>query len=453
MTTAAVCPRQTAAVFVLRAEPRVQKTTLSHRFFRFAWTFILEYVIILQNPENRGDPLPNGCGNEPAELAQEAMFMERFCRNCGAPRLPNAKFCAKCGKPLPEDAAPRPAAQTPPPQTPRKTGKKAWKTVLIAAAACLVLGAASFCAVRLFLSQRGGEKDAAMEADPDRTVRPAEDGSVPDAPSAPPTAADEPDRPAQPAEDQPALQDGILDLRLDQLSWTDVTGEYGLAFSVPEGFEQTASGLEGSGNVYLYASDTLGMQFRVWEGTGEYTDKFLFVARSGVADRSTLQETANSRTYRFSEQDKLGFAYETGNRQFVYYAVFEYPDGPAEEQSAYEDLIGAILARLYCRNEVDLTEEEYILPQSAERRLTEEDLAGLSHQQLSLARNEIYARHGRMFKNKDIAAWFSAKDWYVPSVDAASFDAAQEQYLSEVERYNAGFLLNYEKQTFGKTYY
>ena len=39
-------------------------------------------------------------------------------------------------------------------------------------------------------------------------------------------------------------------------------------------------------------------------------------------------------------------------------------------------------------------EEEYILPDSDKKRVTNSDLKSLSSRELQLARNELYARHG-----------------------------------------------------------
>lgn len=41
-------------------------------------------------------------------------------------------------------------------------------------------------------------------------------------------------------------------------------------------------------------------------------------------------------------------------------------------------------------------ENEYVLPDSANRKLKKSDLKGLSKEELRIARNEIYARHGRI---------------------------------------------------------
>lgn len=54
----------------------------------------------------------------------------------------------------------------------------------------------------------------------------------------------------------------------------------------------------------------------------------------------------------------------------------------------------------------------YILPDSDSRKLKKSDLAGMTAQQLSYAKNEIYARHGRVFKSSELQDYFNQKDWY-----------------------------------------
>lgn len=57
---------------------------------------------------------------------------------------------------------------------------------------------------------------------------------------------------------------------------------------------------------------------------------------------------------------------------------------------------------------------DYLLPDSDKRLLTRADLTGLSLADLRIARNEIFARHGRRFSDPALQAWFDARDWYVP---------------------------------------
>lgn len=92
----------------------------------------------------------------------------------------------------------------------------------------------------------------------------------------------------------------------------------------------------------------------------------------------------------------------------------------------------------------------YILPDSAARLLTRSDVADLTWEQCCLARNEIFARHGRIFQTPQIAAYFEAQSWYHGTVPGASFD---NNSLTPTERANADFLANYETATWGHSYY
>lgn len=67
-------------------------------------------------------------------------------------------------------------------------------------------------------------------------------------------------------------------------------------------------------------------------------------------------------------------------------------------------------------------QSDYILPDSDSRYLAAAELQGLTDWELKLARNEIYARHGRIFKDEKIAEYFSEKPWYTPVYSPEEFD-------------------------------
>ena len=90
-------------------------------------------------------------------------------------------------------------------------------------------------------------------------------------------------------------------------------------------------------------------------------------------------------------------------------------------------------------------EPEYILPSSAERLLTESDIQGLSLQELNYAKNEIYARHGRMFDSPELQNYFNSKQWYQGKYSAEDFDANYSaSLLSDIEKKNTEFLKDAE---------
>ena len=81
----------------------------------------------------------------------------------------------------------------------------------------------------------------------------------------------------------------------------------------------------------------------------------------------------------------------------------------------------------------NLSSSEYILPASDQSVMSEGDVADLTKEQLRLARNEIYARHGYVFQSEDLQTYFSSKSWYQQEPD---FDGS----LNEVEKENINFI-------------
>lgn len=83
---------------------------------------------------------------------------------------------------------------------------------------------------------------------------------------------------------------------------------------------------------------------------------------------------------------------------------------------------------------------EYILPDSSRSYLTDGEISTLTDDELQMAINEIYARHGRRFQDSGIQAYFDEKSWYLGTTDPDSFD---ESVLSDVELTNIQVLSAY----------
>lgn len=58
--------------------------------------------------------------------------------------------------------------------------------------------------------------------------------------------------------------------------------------------------------------------------------------------------------------------------------------------------------------------QDYIFYNSSSRYLTQYDLAGMTEEELCIARNEIFARNGYTFKSKNLTEYFLHHDWYFP---------------------------------------
>lgn len=86
--------------------------------------------------------------------------------------------------------------------------------------------------------------------------------------------------------------------------------------------------------------------------------------------------------------------------------------------------------------------DDYILPESNSRYLTDADVAGLSLKEINYAKNEIYARHGRKFDSKELRDYFNGKEWYTGKIDPKKFS---DKVFNKYEKKNASFLSQKEE--------
>lgn len=77
-------------------------------------------------------------------------------------------------------------------------------------------------------------------------------------------------------------------------------------------------------------------------------------------------------------------------------------------------------------------------PEGSMRLLNADDVAGKSSWELKIMKNEIYARHGYIFKSPELKGYFESQTWYRPIYDDVS------DMISNVEKENAAFIKGYE---------
>lgn len=86
---------------------------------------------------------------------------------------------------------------------------------------------------------------------------------------------------------------------------------------------------------------------------------------------------------------------------------------------------------------------EWVLPDSATRVYTYEEISKLSDHELEIARNEIFARHGRGFRDDELQAYFNSKSWYERRYSPDEFDAMPSP-LTDAENANVAVILQVE---------
>ncbi len=85
---------------------------------------------------------------------------------------------------------------------------------------------------------------------------------------------------------------------------------------------------------------------------------------------------------------------------------------------------------------------DYLVPDADTRYYTKEELSDLDKDQLRLARNEIYARHGRKFKDPELQEYFDGMEWYNGTIAPNDFDDDAE--LNKYEKANIDLIKSME---------
>ena len=75
---------------------------------------------------------------------------------------------------------------------------------------------------------------------------------------------------------------------------------------------------------------------------------------------------------------------------------------------------------------VDRAAPPQVFPDSSRRRLTQAEVASLSPARIRLARNEIFARHGRTFQDAQLRRHFERYPWYRPTPSPTPLNAVEQ---------------------------
>lgn len=113
------------------------------------------------------------------------------------------------------------------------------------------------------------------------------------------------------------------------------------------------------------------------------------------------------------------------------------------DNSQKQEIIQQDVYYIY-RNDVPVYISEdcgyYIIPHSSTRKLSKSELYGYDSYTLGLIRNEIFARHGYIFKKQEYKNYFNSMPWYVPN---SSFKGSLNE-LNSVEKYNVELIKSME---------
>lgn len=96
-------------------------------------------------------------------------------------------------------------------------------------------------------------------------------------------------------------------------------------------------------------------------------------------------------------------------------------------------------------NAYDVITDEYYYPDLSQEPLREEDLYQCNQTDLSIIRNQIFAKYGREFQDPFLNAVFLQKSWYTPQYSAEEFTSSQRKQISAMDQENLNLVMKWEE--------
>ena len=151
----------------------------------------------------------------------------------------------------------------------------------------------------------------------------------------------------------------------------------------------------------------------------------------------------------------IGIMFVNGNKTFK--ESTDQVEANTEEMLENEELPTESAISYTMEDEISLHREgiesmveeptgDYMFPDSDSRMLTRDELINKTAQELKIARNEIYARHGREFTDETMQNYFLEKDWYTPLYTPEEFDAEGDDWFNDYEYANKTLITEIEEE-------
>jgi tryptophanase len=118
------------------------------------------------------------------------------------------------------------------------------------------------------------------------------------------------------------------------------------------------------------------------------------------------------------------------------------PDDPITKKK--EVLMKSVSAAAVTADSAVAGKQTTTMPFLMIRLVTADDLRNKTPEELRRMRNEIYARHGRIFKDVGLQNYFSAQSWYIPRYPQDQFPA---ELLTAVQLANVTFIMKWEDRS------
>lgn len=145
-------------------------------------------------------------------------------------------------------------------------------------------------------------------------------------------------------------------------------------------------------------------------------------------------------TAEWTDENTAVYRESYGNRNYTLTFTF-LGDGiiSLSESEPYDESFP--LAGNYITDEIAEGNCEFVFPEDDVFPIDASDLNGKTPAECKIARNEIYARHGRMFQDEQLQGYFDTCSWYRGTTAPENFS---DTVLNEIEKANLQTIAEYE---------
>lgn len=178
-----------------------------------------------------------------------------------------------------------------------------------------------------------------------------------------------------------------------------------------------------SGEIITTLPNSGGIAYYNWERTSDQTPNEQPIYGFNVQDEYSMAGAG------FHENSGNFFVDKSGNLNdgtFTYERITESKASELHEYALEQKMGGSA------------TKAQYIFPDSSTRLLSASELTGMSSDDLAIAQNEIWARHGRLFKNNWLQAHFNKQSWYTGTISPEDFLSVYTP--NDIENKNASLI-------------
>lgn len=199
---------------------------------------------------------------------------------------------------------------------------------------------------------------------------------------------------------------------------------------------------------YLSESEISGFSLQ----TVAYAKNEIYARRGWIFSSQELNEYFNNQAWYIGRllpsefSDSVMNEYERANARLLQKRENQLSaNGYQLDQPGYN--FDAVYRDLYGLPYTEQYDFGYVIPGSDLYYLSENDISNFSAQELCYARNEIYARHGRLFQSTELSNYFNQKAWYYGYISPSDFS---DSVFNVYEKANIAVLLDYENRIYGE---